>query len=349
MAYLAPELLDGKPADARSDIFSLGVVLHELLAGQRLFVGETDFETLQQVKSLTIPRPSKRNSAVKPALDNVVMRALERDPAKRYQTAGEMGDELEALVLRKNYSTRALARKARELADQEPAYAKARPTPLAGATPPIVGSSDSTVFVDDSMSGRVGSGPTLTAAGPRPGGRWWWLAVGAPCVVAGVLLGALLRPSPPRPVVVAAPPPAVPTPPPAPAPPPADVPPATVRVALDSTPQGATVTGADGPLGKTPLLLQLPRSQDVVQLTLTKPGFQATPVKVIPYQDKDLVAKLKRAAARPAFTAASMAGPGTQTKTVRVTQTTTSRTQQVTTTPAPTPPATRGAPPPFRR
>ena len=47
MSYIAPELLDGARADARSDLFSLGVVLHELLSGQRLFVGDNDYETLQ--------------------------------------------------------------------------------------------------------------------------------------------------------------------------------------------------------------------------------------------------------------------------------------------------------------
>ena len=95
MSYLAPELLEGARADARSDLFSLGVVLHELLSGQRLFVGDTDFDTLKLVKGMPIPRPSARNPAVKPALDGVVMRALERDPDKRYKSADEMGDELE--------------------------------------------------------------------------------------------------------------------------------------------------------------------------------------------------------------------------------------------------------------
>ena len=62
MSYLAPELLDGATADPRSDLFSLGVVLHELLSGQRLFVGETDFDTLKLVQTMTIPRPSSPQS-----------------------------------------------------------------------------------------------------------------------------------------------------------------------------------------------------------------------------------------------------------------------------------------------
>jgi hypothetical protein len=131
-----------------------------------------------------------------------------------------------------------------------------------------------------------------------------------------------------------------------------------VRVALDSAPQGATVTGAAGPLGKTPLLLNLPRSQEVVELTLTKPGYAPLPYKVIPIQDKDLVANLHRAVARtPAPVAAPgalkpgvPAGPAGTTKTVRVTTTTTtsSKTMQQTVAPAATTRAA-SAPPTLRR
>jgi len=311
MSYLAPELLEGATADPRSDVFSLGVVLHELLSGQRLFVGETDFETLKQVQTLTIPRPSSRNPGVKPALDGVVMRALERDPARRYQSAGEMGDELEALVLRKGYSTRALARKARELADLEPPASKARPTPLAGATPPVVGSQDSTLIVDESPRAEV----LVTGARTRPVGRrapprnrWRWLALAVPCVIAGGLLGAGLTRDIPSAAVVAQPPaPPAPVAPP-PAEPPASPPAATVRVALDSAPQGATVSSAAGTLGKTPMTLQLARSQEVVELKLTKPGFAPVQFKVVPQQDKDVVANLQRATGRPSFAAAGVAG-----------------------------------------
>ena len=105
------------------------------------------------------------------------MRALERDPARRYKTAGEMGDELEALVLRKNYSARALARKARELADQESPAQKVRPTPLAGAAPEIVGREDSASFVDKSRPPQVMAtavpAAAPAAAGPRGLRRWF--------------------------------------------------------------------------------------------------------------------------------------------------------------------------------
>jgi serine/threonine protein kinase, bacterial len=342
MSYLAPELLDGARADARSDLFSLGVVLHELLSGQRLFVGDSDYETLKQVQKMTIPRPSSRNPGVKPALDGVVMRALERDPARRYESAGEMGDELEALVLRKNYSTRALARKARELFEDSPAE-RARPTPLAAEAPQTVGRTNSSIMVDESLRPPAGAGRAPTARARRIGSRggWRWAAVGAPCVLVGVLLGAALRPAPDAAPAVAVPAPA-PAEPAVPAPPVSVPPAATVRVAVDSTPQGATVTAGAGPLGKTPLVLDLPRSQQAMDLKLTKTGFAPLAFKVVPHADKDVVLSLQRTAVRPSFTAGAIVGPGSQTKTTRVTSTTTSRSERITTAPAP---VTRGPPP----
>ncbi len=355
MSYLAPELLDGATADARSDVFSLGVVLHELLSGQRLFHGETDYDTLQLVKSMAIPRPSKRNAGVKPALDGVVMRALERDPAKRYKSAGEMGDELEELALRKNFSADELARKTRELADQAPPADRVRPTPILTEVPAIVGHDDSTVIIDESLKLPRGAGHAPTAArDPRAArGTWKVAAVALGCIFVGALLGAALRPSAPSAVVVPVAAPTPPPPPPAPAPV-APEPAPTVRVALDSAPQGATVTGAAGPLGKTPLLLNLPRSQEVVELTLTKPGYATLPYKVIPIQDKDLVANMHRVVARGPARAAGPLKPGVPpgppgtTKTVRVTTTTTSSKTTQTLAPAATTRAA-SAPPTLRR
>lgn len=115
MPYLAPELLKGRTADARCDVFSLGVVMHELLTGARLFAGGNDLETFKNVLERPVPPPTERNPGIKPVLSAIVMRALERDPDKRYQTAREMGDELEAFVLRERYSGRLVAKKLHEM------------------------------------------------------------------------------------------------------------------------------------------------------------------------------------------------------------------------------------------
>jgi serine/threonine protein kinase len=287
MSYLAPELLDGKTADARCDVFSLGVVLHELLTGKQLFAGENDLETLKLVKEMPIPRPSELNPGVKPGLDNIVMRALERDPELRYRTAGQMGDELEALVMRKGYSTRTLAQKARELFAQEEGITTPGPSP---AAPITMGQEDSSMVVDQAVDRSKPVRSEAPAAGrsaQRP--RWLWLAVGVPALSAAALLGAILRPasivSPP----VAAAPPTAPV---------AVALPRTVRVAVDSNPQGATVTSAairgGERLGETPILLDLPRGETGVELQLAKSGFVPLPFKVIPQQDKDVLATLER-------------------------------------------------------
>jgi serine/threonine protein kinase len=95
--YFAPELFDDVAANARSDVFSLGVVLHELLAGRHLFVVESERETLRRLSEATIPPPSNSNPRVSATLDAIVLRALSRDPKQRYASANELADALERL------------------------------------------------------------------------------------------------------------------------------------------------------------------------------------------------------------------------------------------------------------
>jgi serine/threonine protein kinase len=90
IAYMSPEQAAGQPLDARSDIFSFGVVLYELLAGQRPFEGASDLERLQALIGRP-PPPLADSSPDLPAdLRNLVEKALEKNPAERYQTAREL-------------------------------------------------------------------------------------------------------------------------------------------------------------------------------------------------------------------------------------------------------------------
>ena len=89
-AYLAPEQLEGKPIDGRVDLFALGIVMHEMLTLQHLFAGDSDLGTVKQIMEMDIPRPSANRNDVPEALERIVMRALERDRAKRFATAAEM-------------------------------------------------------------------------------------------------------------------------------------------------------------------------------------------------------------------------------------------------------------------
>lgn len=93
-SYLAPEAASGLEVDARADVFSLGIVLWEMLAGRRLFLGENDYQTVKLVQQANIPRLSPLNREVDEGFEEVLFKALTRNPADRYQSAREFGDAL---------------------------------------------------------------------------------------------------------------------------------------------------------------------------------------------------------------------------------------------------------------
>jgi serine/threonine-protein kinase len=103
IGYMAPEKLRGQPGDRRADVWSLGVVLWEALTLRRLFRGADERETMQRVLAQPIARPSEINADIPAGADPIVMRALERDPDKRYATAKELADDLEALLAQHSY------------------------------------------------------------------------------------------------------------------------------------------------------------------------------------------------------------------------------------------------------
>ncbi len=93
-AYIQPEVLHGAKPDRRADIWGLGVVTWELLTLRRLFDADTDVHALQAVTSKEIPPPSSVRSSLPGALDEIVLRALDRDPRKRYESAREFGRKM---------------------------------------------------------------------------------------------------------------------------------------------------------------------------------------------------------------------------------------------------------------
>jgi eukaryotic-like serine/threonine-protein kinase len=94
VSYMAPEYIESGRLDARSDVFSLGVVAWETFTGRRLFRGETDIESLRMVLAAEIP--SVATPALGPAVSAVIRRALARHPADRIETASMLGEALEA-------------------------------------------------------------------------------------------------------------------------------------------------------------------------------------------------------------------------------------------------------------
>lgn len=98
LAYLAPEQVRGHPIDRRSDVFALGITLWETSLDRRLFLDETDLETVRRVRETQVPDPTSLDPLYPRALAAALGHALERDPNDRYQTAAQLRDALDAFV-----------------------------------------------------------------------------------------------------------------------------------------------------------------------------------------------------------------------------------------------------------
>ena len=96
--YMSPEQVTGQPADRRSDIFSLGVMLHELAAGEPPFTAPTVTQLMHLIATATPAPPSAANPTVPAMLDLIVARALQKQPADRYQSAAELASDLRACL-----------------------------------------------------------------------------------------------------------------------------------------------------------------------------------------------------------------------------------------------------------
>jgi serine/threonine-protein kinase len=175
--YLSPEQARGGEVDPRSDLYSLGVVLYELLTGKTPFDGETPVEIAMKHLSNTPKPPSKLRPDVPPELDMVVLRALAKNPDDRYQSADEMEADLERVArgarvaaATVDTATQVLRRPATAVAAAEMATAATMIAPAAAAPPAVV--EEEEVF----ESGDEG----------RP--IWPWLVAGA-FIIAAVIAG----------------------------------------------------------------------------------------------------------------------------------------------------------------
>jgi eukaryotic-like serine/threonine-protein kinase len=97
--YMAPERLRGNPADPRSDIFSAGALLYEMACGRPPFSDSRPIRLIDSILSARRTRPSSVNPRVDPALEAVVLRALDPDPAARFARAADLADALEGVIV----------------------------------------------------------------------------------------------------------------------------------------------------------------------------------------------------------------------------------------------------------
>jgi serine/threonine protein kinase len=214
--YMSPEQALGRDVDGRSDVFAAGILLFEMLTLERLFQGTTDGVTLDRVKRADVPTPSRTNPRLPPKLDAIVFKALARRPEDRYQTAGEMRQDVSRFLysLAEEASAQSLSVYvkrlfASELAErllappvQMPADALRAPEPLR-AGPPVAARSNPEALFQPLPSG---PGPAVADALPigeddeleddfsyaRAGRRTKWivlLVVVGLLVAGGVLFG----------------------------------------------------------------------------------------------------------------------------------------------------------------
>ena len=133
--FMSPEQIAGMPVDHRSDIFSLGVVLYEMLTGAMLFAGEDTPQIAHNVSSVEHAPPSRHNPDATSMLDFVVARALKKDPAVRYQDAYELAADLRTCLAELRNRTASPEQKAHDTTRTVKLDANER-TPAAAAIAP---------------------------------------------------------------------------------------------------------------------------------------------------------------------------------------------------------------------
>jgi serine/threonine protein kinase len=318
LRYLSPEQATAMPLDGRSDIFSLGSTMWEMLAGQRLFSGKTDYDRLQNVKGAPIYPPSVRQPEIPRELDRIVLRALERNVSRRYQSANELAHDLEAFLQTAPVEPHAVEGLLTDLFGYDPVSASISVSLVPSGTgsdnprtvtgPGPLRPSQTLEFDPRPPSvhaplgpGEVPGNAASRLSARRPAG---WIAGAALLVAAFAVVLWVVRATPGghRPSANAS----------LSAPVGSSLPAGgsgaraaiapgegVVKIDVDSEPSGAIVRGSAGALGKTPLTLTLPASGEVERLHFEKPGFVSTTYDVRPQSGGVVFVELQRVPGGP--------------------------------------------------
>jgi serine/threonine protein kinase len=170
-SYMSPEQIRGMPVDARTDVFSTGIILHEMLTTEKLFRGDTEFQLMERVRKAEVLAPSKFNRRVPQELDRVVLKALARDVQDRYQSAREMCEDLYKFLAPYRFDPKELIEHTRTLfrADylrEVEDVAGCQRAPLGGEEGAAPGRSGSLVVPTAALAAAIPAGGTpITARG----------------------------------------------------------------------------------------------------------------------------------------------------------------------------------------
>jgi len=211
LPYMAPEQIRGKPVDPRADVFAMGIVLWEALAGDRLFRRDSDYQIWRAVTEEDIPAVTSIRPGLPPRIDAVLGRALERDRDKRYPTirafatdlrevADYLGGPLDQAALAD--AVRALGAEALAVRAQQVSHALGHP--IKEAKPPVLearaGAPQAIEVVPPSPTGSVQLRDGSVRLGRRHRSRWW-IALAGLVMAGGGVATALWTSAPGQPSV----------------------------------------------------------------------------------------------------------------------------------------------------
>ncbi|MGM0596205.1 MAG: serine/threonine protein kinase [Myxococcota bacterium] len=115
LSYMSPEQIRGLPIDTQTDIYSMGIILYEMLTMEKLFKAESETELMNLVRTADINPPSSINNRISKKLDQIILKALKKSKSERYQTAGKLADALEEILLPYKFKQKELANKIKNI------------------------------------------------------------------------------------------------------------------------------------------------------------------------------------------------------------------------------------------